>query len=939
MDKTHPSNNNSPIYSETLKEVIESEKEYILQRRKQYSQPIPENPDDIPDDLWGLAISGGGIRSATLALGMMQKFMVEGLFRKFDYMSTVSGGGYIGSCLTSLMNNPPESFVKPDKYSVAEAQNIIPGLDKDTSPFVLLMETRKKEKPVEEPKTSHLSAEDRARWMPAEMEPDAKASNPSDPPEYELVIEYDEPEEVKIDARHQIHHLRTFGEYLSVQKTIFSTPVQRLVGAVLAGIVHNILLFTLALTFFVSLNYLGFEYISKGYFFKQLRQFDQKFNEGESVSEKLSLFWSEYINKFIGNIIDSIRELPEPFLAFCVVGAVTAIIFIFWVAKILWQVREDAEAIREGKIEPQSKSGDTQEEYHERRFIRSFNFFTILGGPLLTTITWMVGIETGVFEVNNFRQDYWLVFGLPAAFAIGLFLAIYLILPFTSFSSRKTRFARSMDSAMRGGAFYAVLISVAMPFLILVLFSFSTFFAELFVPVTSSVSSLLSIGIGYLAVSGNPTGEGITSRILQRIKIPAITISMVLFVVLAASAISGMLVGSENPYLAEWFLGGSFLLFILLGFFVNSNHLSLHYFYRDRLSEAYLKTDARVLRDKSKVDKQGLPLVNLRNDENLRLVDLGVERDQERNITGSHARTPYHIIITALNLLGSNELVRKDLKSDHFIFTRNYIGSNSTGYVRTDKYRQGKTKLARAMMISAAAMNSGMGFYSFFAQSFLTTLLNLRLGYWMENPWRYRNFGKEDWKDPMWKFTFWPYYLVQELFGISTADQRLVNVSDGGHTGDNLGILPLLQRRCKYIVICDFEEDRKFLFESFNHAVRMANIEENIDIEIDLRPLVPTKPEPEKITHSPRSVVIGRIGYPDHTYGTIFYLKSSLNQEILPVNSFNYYNKHPDFPHQSTADQFFDDAQFEAYRSLGFHIARQASREIKRFLEKENNPV
>lgn len=48
----------------------------------------------------GLAISGGGIRSAAFGLGILQALVKEDLLEKFDYLSTVSGGGYIGSALT-----------------------------------------------------------------------------------------------------------------------------------------------------------------------------------------------------------------------------------------------------------------------------------------------------------------------------------------------------------------------------------------------------------------------------------------------------------------------------------------------------------------------------------------------------------------------------------------------------------------------------------------------------------------------------------------------------------------------------------------------------------------------------------------------------------------------------------------------------------------------
>ena len=51
--------------------------------------------------LSGLAISGGGIRSATFALGVLQGLADLDLLKRFDYISTVSGGGYIGGWLAA----------------------------------------------------------------------------------------------------------------------------------------------------------------------------------------------------------------------------------------------------------------------------------------------------------------------------------------------------------------------------------------------------------------------------------------------------------------------------------------------------------------------------------------------------------------------------------------------------------------------------------------------------------------------------------------------------------------------------------------------------------------------------------------------------------------------------------------------------------------------
>src|SRR5262245_41406917 len=61
--------------------------------------------DKVP--LSALCLSGGGIRSATFNLGVLQALAKHGLLERMDYLSTVSGGGYIGSWLTSWIHRHP----------------------------------------------------------------------------------------------------------------------------------------------------------------------------------------------------------------------------------------------------------------------------------------------------------------------------------------------------------------------------------------------------------------------------------------------------------------------------------------------------------------------------------------------------------------------------------------------------------------------------------------------------------------------------------------------------------------------------------------------------------------------------------------------------------------------------------------------------------------
>src|ERR1700726_688773 len=64
-------------------------------------QDLLRKMHDREAPLSALCISGGGIRSATFALGAIQAFAEKGILADFDYLSTVSGGGYIGGWLSA----------------------------------------------------------------------------------------------------------------------------------------------------------------------------------------------------------------------------------------------------------------------------------------------------------------------------------------------------------------------------------------------------------------------------------------------------------------------------------------------------------------------------------------------------------------------------------------------------------------------------------------------------------------------------------------------------------------------------------------------------------------------------------------------------------------------------------------------------------------------
>ena len=93
--------------------ILSAEHDAINGRREAHKRPsiAPPMPADeaAPQpmfDTTGVCLSGGGIRSASFCLGALQALAVHGLIDKTDYLSTVSGGGYIGSSVSATMAGP-----------------------------------------------------------------------------------------------------------------------------------------------------------------------------------------------------------------------------------------------------------------------------------------------------------------------------------------------------------------------------------------------------------------------------------------------------------------------------------------------------------------------------------------------------------------------------------------------------------------------------------------------------------------------------------------------------------------------------------------------------------------------------------------------------------------------------------------------------------------
>lgn len=169
-----------------------------------------------------------------------------------------------------------------------------------------------------------------------------------------------------------------------------------------------------------------------------------------------------------------------------------------------------------------------------------------------------------------------------------------------------------------------------------------------------------------------------------------------------------------------------------------------------------------------------------------------------------------------------------------------------------------------------------------------------------------------------------PSAIFREITSKLDENSEWVNLSDGGHI-ENMAAIELLRRRCRIIIIGDGEADPEMGFHGLATLIRYARIDLGTRIHIDLTELGLANRK-SKVHHA-----VGRISYPGDETGYLLYLKSSFTGDEDAVIS-EYRHRNPDFPHESTADQFFDEGQFEAYRALGQHIAETALARLDSFV-------
>jgi len=268
--------------------------------------------------------------------------------------------------------------------------------------------------------------------------------------------------------------------------------------------------------------------------------------------------------------------------------------------------------------------------------------------------------------------------------------------------------------------------------------------------------------------------------------------------------------------------------------------------------------------------------------------------------------------------------------------------------------------------ISGAAFTTGLGKGTSAAKSLLLGLANIRLGYWWDSyiePIKRKKALGNDYvqgnpiRDILaWAFPVQVYLFDEFLAKFRGPNTRLWYLSDGGHF-ENTAAYELIRRRVPCIIVCDCGADADNTFEDLGQLVRMVRVDFGAEIkfldkeELDKSDLgasrevfgepkdFTTKPEPpregtkgggvskeqpdETTSRKGPHALLGWVSYPgDERRSLLVVLKPSLSgDESLDVA--NYRSAYPAFPQETTLDQFFDEAQWESYRKLGRHIGEE----------------
>jgi hypothetical protein len=889
--------------------LLENELFHVNARRKNYEiDPVNSAGDAYASAassrLMGICFSGGGIRSATFNLGILQGLAELGLLKCFDYLSTVSGGGYIHQWLAA--------WGKREGFSNV-ADQLIPLPEKDSP--------RSHPEPI--------------RWL-------RRYSN------------YLTPEKGLFTADTWVvlaTWLRNtiLNQIILISGLLFLVLLPHILtyhsiiprpgpGAAIAiGAIFYLFLVT---TFFLGRNLLRFgrhPAADHGLFGQT----------GVQFGLVIPLLASSLLFTLLFPITSSALfgvKLLLCFGASMVLMLVLALTIVFWGGAPLCYLQS-----HHSTSSYKSFSQFWQQKPWCKAHLRmAFVILGLVAAALFAAFcgaAWIVLTDLWIAKLWSHTGDSWWRLALvldPPLVLIGPLLTVLLMLGLLG---------RTFDDGRREwlarlGAWTGL---YALAWIVAVGFSLFGYDAVQWLKATLSAgipallawagTTLGGLLAGKSSMTAGAKDDKAPSKLnpaeILAIVAPYVFIAGLLLLLSALAQIMLKAVGGHGWLVVVLTCLAPLVVCILFALRVDINEFSMHAFYRNRLARCYLGA-SNAVRDPN-------PFSGFdERDANIAVSELLPEKGYGG---------PFPVFCTTLNLTFGEDLAWQERKAASFAFTPLYSGYDIgwtaakgttthlrfNGFARTETYAYPEPGIhvSTAAAISGAALSPNWGFHTNPATAFLLTVFNVRLGWWLRNPRavdengkrlnqakdeisprRQSGFFRGLYPSPSPRFSL--LYLVSELLGQTNDTSKFVYLTDGGHF-DDMGLYELVRRRCRYIVICDAEGDGDLQFEGIGMAIRKCRIDFGAEVALDLRPLQHVGDTEYSAAHC----VVGTIRYPGdgaEDQGIVVYIKASLTGDE-PGDILNYKKEHSAFPHDTTLNQWFTESQFESYRRLGHHVA------------------
>src|SRR6266567_1516829 len=307
----------------------------------------------------------------------------------------------------------------------------------------------------------------------------------------------------------------------------------------------------------------------------------------------------------------------------------------------------------------------------------------------------------------------------------------------------------------------------------------------------------LTASIGGLLAGKSPKSSGAKSDTAPRFSLiellalvgPYIFIAGVLLLVSALAEVVLQKAGAAGAVALLASYLAPLVICLLFAWRVDINEFSFHAFYRNRLARCYLGA--------SNIPRDPNPFTGFDEaDTNVAVSDL---------LPAKGYNGPFPIFCTALNLTFGEDLAWQERKAASFAFTPLYSGYDVpwtasrgettlrfNGFVETANYAYPNpgVHINTAAAISGAALSPNMGYHSSPATAFLLTVFTVRLGWWLRNPRVLNEDGTkmglqggrrmvEPYPRPSPHFSLLS--LMRELLGHTNDTSNYIYLSDGGH--------------------------------------------------------------------------------------------------------------------------------------------------------------